>query len=475
MTSPIVAISKYSMIGKHLSITRHLSVCVSFVVILVFFLNEPGAARGAESANEDSPSEAGLAPMGAIESIGVIRINGRIARSGEALWGNELLEAPAIESAQVILNERGMITLGGGSALRLAAVVRDGDGASTLFAYLMAGSMTIKLTHRAGARICASDSIFAVSPGSSARLIVSEGHGRLLSSKGEVKGDSDWRFFRAAYVAHQAGAQMTPGEYKIAPYNFTFGLGGYADIEARSVRYLQFRVTDKDDRPAPDLLLLILLKNNGDSSSAGSINYGATMMRVMTDHNGVAVARFDAGVTIGASAALEVTIVKNSQTLKGNIRIIKPKGFWTLKKALPVMTTAAVAVAVSAVAARSYGGELPTISTPPVEEPVIPDEPVVSDEPDRKSRKRRPPKEGEPECFFHYPPIRGPRKRSEPPHDRRRRRDYPERSHSEKRGDHWKFRGEPGRNSPHPQEPKSRRGGGRMFRGKFGITFSVTP
>jgi hypothetical protein len=153
--------------------------------------------------------------------------------------------------------------------------------------------------------------------------------------KGGVKEDSDWRPFRAAPVALQAGAQMTPGEYKIEPYNFTFGLGGYADIEARSVRYLQFRVTYKDDSPAPDLLLLILLKNNGDSSRAGSINYGETMMRVMTDHNGIATARFEAGVTIGTVSPLEVIIVKNNQALRGNIRIVRPKGFRGSQKAHP--------------------------------------------------------------------------------------------------------------------------------------------
>src|SRR5262249_56193284 len=124
-----------------------------------------------------------------------------------------------------------------------------------------------------------------------ARVPVGKGQGRALWSNGKVKEGADWILFGAAPAALQAGAQMTPGEYKIEPYNFTFGLGGYADIEARSVRYLQFRVTDKDDRPAPDLLLLILLKNNGDSSRAGSINYGATMMRVMTDYNAVATPR----------------------------------------------------------------------------------------------------------------------------------------------------------------------------------------
>jgi hypothetical protein len=169
----------------------------------------------------------------------------------------------------------------------------------------------------------------------------------------------------------QSGAQLTPGEYKIEPYNFTFSLGGYADIEARSARYLQFRVTDKDDRPAPDLLLLILLKKSGgsgDSSDVGTVNFGAVAMRVTTDHNGVATARFDAGVTIGAIAPFEVSIIDPKtnqplQTLTGNIRIVKPKGFWTMNNAGPVMATV-VAAAVAAVAARPRDREIPP--RPPV-------------------------------------------------------------------------------------------------------------
>lgn len=451
-----------------------------------FYGNVGGAAA---SETKTAPS-----PVGAVESVGAIRINKRLAHSGAVLWGNELLEAPAIESAQVTLNETAMITLNGGSALKLVAVPKEGDGASILFAHLVAGSMTIRLDDRAGARICVSDSIFAVSPGSSARLLVSEGHGRLLSSKGEVREDSDWRLFRAAPVALQAGAQLTPGEYKIAPYNFTFGLGGYADIEARSVRYLQFRVTDKDDKPAPDMLLLILLKKIDGSPGAGSINYGAATMSVTTDQDGVATARFDAGVTIGAHAAIEVTIVKNNQTLKGNIRIIKAQGFWTLKNAAPLMTTAAASVAVAAIAARSNGAEF--LATPPaqVEEepgprgetlipgrPVIPfrtvpngkpvpfGEPVLTGEPYRTIRRRRPPREEESECYVYDLPTYGPKKHRESPHDQRRGRDYPERPYS----NHRKFHSASEQNWPHHPEPKSKRGGRRMFRGKFGITFSV--
>jgi len=487
---------------------------VNSLLIMVLIFCQP-VFGGRDGAGTSSETKVSMGPVGAIESLGAIRIDGRVARSGAVLWGNEMLEAPAIENAQVTLNEAGVITLSGGSVIKLASVLRDGEGASTLSAYLISGAMTIRLNDRANARICAKDSIFAFSPGSSARLLVSEGHGRVLSSKGGVKEDSDWRLFRATPVAIQAGAQMTPGEYKIEPYNFTFGLGGYADIEARSVRYLQFRVTDKDDKEAPDLALLILLKNNGDSSGAGSINYGATMMSVSTDVYGVVAVRFDAGVTIGAETQLKVIIVgkkqapentqalknnqapENTQALKNNqapeniqalknnqaleniqalennqalivnIRIVKPKGFWTLKHAGPVMTTAAVAAAtaaVTAIAARSQG-EIPTISPTPVQEP------VMTGEPDIMIKKHRPPNEGEPECLTTHPPIRWPRKPPEAPHARRGREDESERHHSAGRGGHEKFRGDHERNRPHPPEPKSRRGGRRMFRGKFGITF----
>jgi len=352
----------------------------SLLILALIFC--PPAIGGSDGEKTASETRAGIAPAGAIESLGTVRVDGRIARSGAILWGNELLQAPEVESAQIRLKEIGLISLQGGSIIKLASVLRDDEGASTLFAYLVTGAITIKLNDRANARICAGDSIFAFSPGSSARALVREGRGRILSSNGEVKETNDWYLFRSAYVsvnrvigqdAKQGASQMTPGEYKIEPYNFTFGLGGYADIEARSARYLQFRVTDKDDKPAPDLLLLILLKKkggSGDSSDVGTINYGATMMRVTTDHNGVATARFDAGVTIGAIAPFEVIIMKNNQTFTGNIRIVKPKGFWTMKNAGPVMATVAAA-AVAAVAARPSGREIPPRPPVSVSETVV--------------------------------------------------------------------------------------------------------
>jgi len=351
----------------------HRSASSLLILTLIFCQQTMGGSCGGKTASE---VKAGIAPVGSIESLGAIRIDGRVAQSGTILWGNELLQAPAVESAQIKLDEIGQISLQGGSIIKLASVLRAEGGASTLFAYLLTGAMTVRLNDRANARICVGDSIFAFSPGSSARLLVSEGHGRILSFNGSVKEGADWQLFRAVQGAaaqiltNQSGPQMTPGEYRIEPYNFTFGLGGYADIEARSARYLQFRVTDKDDKPAPDLLLLILLKRDGGSFGAGTINYGATMARVTTDHNGVATARFEAGVTIGAIAPIEVIIVKNNQALKGNIRIVKPKGFWTLKKAGSVIGAVAAGTA-AAIVSASRGRETPQ------RPPVIPDEPVV--------------------------------------------------------------------------------------------------
>jgi hypothetical protein len=351
----------------------HRSASSFLILTLIFCQQALGGSGGGKTAPE---ARTGIAPAGAIESLGAIRVDGRVAQSGTRLWGTELLQAPAVESAQITLDEIGLITLRGGSIIKLASIHKAEGGAPTLFAYLLTGAMTVKLNDRAKAQICLGDSIAAFSPGSGARLLISEGHGRILTTDGEVKEVADWRLFQAVHVAmpqaitNQSGPQMTPGEYRIEPYNFTFGLGGYADIEARSARYLQFRVTDKDDRPAPDVLLLIMLKRNGDSSEAGTINYGAAMMRVMTDHNGVATARFEAGVTIGAVTPIEVIIAKNNQALKGNIRIVKPKGFWTIQKAGPVMGAVA-AGAVAAIVSVTRNGE--TQSRPPV----TADEPVV--------------------------------------------------------------------------------------------------
>jgi hypothetical protein len=346
----------------------HRSASSLLILALIFCPQAFGGKAAAEI-------KTGIGPAGVIESLGSIRVNGRIAQSGTILFGNELLQAPGVENAQITLGEIGLITLRGESTIKLAAVMRAEGDAPTLFASLLTGAMTVKLNGRANARICAADSIFAFSPGSSARLLVSEGHGRILSSNGEVKESADWNLFQAVHgaaaqiVTNQSGPQMTPGEYRIEPYNFKFGLGGYADIEARSTRFLQFRVTDKDDNEAPDLPLLILLKNNGDSAGVGTIDYGAVMLSRKTDVHGMVSAPFQAGVTIGAEAQIEVIILKNNQALKGYIRIVKPRGFWTLKKAGTVMGAVAAGTVAAIVSAPR---DRETARPPaPVDEPIV--------------------------------------------------------------------------------------------------------
>src|SRR5262245_30569098 len=161
----------------------------------------PQAFGGNGGGKAAADIKTGIGPAGVIESLGSIRVNGRIAQSGTTLFGNELLQAPGVENAQITLGEIGLITLRGESTIKLASVMRAEGGAPTLFASLLTGAMTVKLNDRANARICAVDSIFAFSPGSSARLIVSEGHGRILSSDGEVKESADWNLFQAVYGA----------------------------------------------------------------------------------------------------------------------------------------------------------------------------------------------------------------------------------------------------------------------------------
>ena len=164
------------------------------ILALIFCPQALGGSGGGKAASD---IKTGIGPAGVIESLGAVRVNGRIAQSGAILWGNELLQAPGVESAQITLGEIGLITLPGGSIIKLASVMRAEGGAPTLFAYLLTGAMTIKLNDRANARICAADSIFAFSPGSSARLLVSEGHGRIVSSNGAVKEGADWNLFQA--------------------------------------------------------------------------------------------------------------------------------------------------------------------------------------------------------------------------------------------------------------------------------------
>ncbi|HKQ78747.1 MAG TPA: hypothetical protein VJ810_33930 [Blastocatellia bacterium] len=352
--------------------------CVSSCLILALIFSP--AANAAVGANDwggadkktgelvgtiNPSSTGGPRPIGSIESLGTIRIDGHIAQTGAALSGGELLQAPPIESAMVSLSGVGQIKLGGGAMIKLASVLSAASGGQEspprheLFASLLAGEISVRLQAGACARIGATRSVFVLPAGSSARIGVREGRGVIISSSGPVAESYDWREFRPELIVmNQEGAQTTPGEYKIEPYNFKFDLGGYADIEARSLRYLQFRVTDKDDKDAPDLALLILLKNRGPSNDVGAINYGDNKMEVVTDPHGVVSVRFDASATVGSVAEIEITIKKNNQVFKGKIRIVKPKGFWTMKNAGPVMGVVA-AVPVIAVALGAFPPKIP--------------------------------------------------------------------------------------------------------------------
>src|SRR5262245_41315720 len=104
MTSRIAII--YSSLKGSLSVTSritHRGVISLLVSALIFC---PPAFGGATRI--DSESKPSASPVGAIESLGAVKIDGRVARNGTALWGNESLQAPAIESARASLDGIGV-------------------------------------------------------------------------------------------------------------------------------------------------------------------------------------------------------------------------------------------------------------------------------------------------------------------------------------------------------------------------------
>src|SRR5262249_30236368 len=127
LTAAIISSSLKGCLPVTSRITRR-GVIFLLVLALIFCTPVFGGDGGVKEASE---SKAALSPVGGIESLGAIRIDRRPAQSGAVLWGNELLEAPAVESAQLTLNYAGVITLSGGSALRLVSVPKEGDGAPT--------------------------------------------------------------------------------------------------------------------------------------------------------------------------------------------------------------------------------------------------------------------------------------------------------------------------------------------------------
>jgi hypothetical protein len=263
--------------------TKYPAITLSLITVLLAGLT-PKSASADKKADEDKPVRlyvtAGTGPIGRIESVNPIPINGRVSPGEQLIWGGEILQAPIDRSVRVSLDSIGQVTLHRGAVARLAATWRrtgDNIGSSILIASLIQGNVVVKLQGNAEAYVEASGSVLTSSLGASFNVGTGENGPVWSATAGTVE------------VEPQPQAQ---GNYMIRP------VGGRAniDVRLRKTRQVQFIVTDEHDKPVPDIPIIITI-----SGGASTFGAGATSVTVPTNALGIASAPVTGGSTAGPS------------------------------------------------------------------------------------------------------------------------------------------------------------------------------
>ncbi|MEK6284558.1 MAG: hypothetical protein AABO57_02345 [Acidobacteriota bacterium] len=319
---------------------------------------------GDNSADQERPirlyATAGFGPIGAIKvnslSRGAVAIDGRIAQGGELIWGGELIKVLADRTARVALDSIGEVTLARGAMVRIATARASSDDAGyrVLVASLAQGSIDVKLNAGAGAYVEAATSAFIASRGASFSVRVQEERASLTRIVGLVRVQD----------------QPVPQDVNIRVVDELgrpVSSGSQLSVRARSTRQVQVQVTDKNDKPLPDLPVLFSLGN----PCLGSLGLGALAGLTLvqkTDKRGIAAVPLVAGAArCAASIVAKVEGTNASVSIQTNVQ--NPT-FWTARNTTLMSAAAAGAgIGIGIAVANSGGGQKITPVPPPTIKP----------------------------------------------------------------------------------------------------------
>jgi len=238
-----------------------------------------------------------------------VAIDGRLARGDESIWGGELITVLHDRTVCIALDSIGVVSLSRGAMVRL----NDGRSASgdssyeVLVASVIHGNVELKLNATAGAYVEAPGSAFIASPGASFKVRVEDGRTSLITVAGTVRVQD----------------QPVPQDVNIRivdDLGRPVSSGSQFSVRARSTRQIQVQVTDKNDKPLPDLPVLFSLGN----PCLGTLGLGAvaglTMMQ-KTDKRGIAAVPLVAGAAkCAASIVAKVEGTNASVSIQTNVQ-----------------------------------------------------------------------------------------------------------------------------------------------------------
>jgi hypothetical protein len=339
--------------------SRHASIVFCLIVVLTFSL-APARTKASGSGTEQQLPirlyvNERFAPIGAIcNSLagGAVAVDGRFAQDNTPIWGGELIKVIGNSRVGVAVDSIGKISLSPGSSARFATA-RASDGEinyKVLVAYLVTGSAIVRLNSEAGAYVEAGRSSFRASRGASFNIKMEEGRGSLLDSTGTV-------------VFQDQPAPQDVNIRVVDELGRPVASGSQFSVRARSTRQIQVQVTDKNDKPLPDLPVLFSLGDPCLGSLGVGALAGASLVQ-KTDNRGIAAVPLVAGAArCTASITAKVEGTNASVTIQASIQA--NVGFWTTQNTVLVAAGAAAAGVVTGVVVANSGGNNNAITPVP--------------------------------------------------------------------------------------------------------------
>ncbi len=316
------------------------------------------------SAGLRAPSPSMLAPIGNVESLEAVEINGVLVKRDAPVWSGDIIQAAPATTSRIAVKGAGEVLLRGGAAVKL----QNDLSANRLTASVIKGEMSVTLNPETSAQIEIGERAYVVSKGAKVSAAWRDGEPFIQTSKGSVMAMGSWSVDAANNVVVVNAQQASTRRTLIKPYN----LGASTDVRARSTRSVQVRVTDENDKPIPDVPVLFLISGasagaGGAGSAAGAAGAGGaasggaggaagasagslagqTSVTVTTNAQGIATTNFNASNFPGSTTRIRATVPGTDAVWEGAFRIIgAPGGFWTPRTAVPVFAIIGAAVGI---------------------------------------------------------------------------------------------------------------------------------
>lgn len=287
-----------------------------------------------------SPSTT-TAPIGSVESLESVQINGTPSGQQSLVWNGDEVRAALGATAQVMLSDIGKVTLRGGSAAKLMTNIES----QSLRAELLSGELNVVLKPESSATVQIAGATFVTTKGAQLRAGMRDGQPFVRATNGRVVSLGRFGLLSGADAVAVAQQQAGPRKYIIKPLN----LGTNTEIRARSTRNIQVQVTDENDRPVPDAPVLFLLGAGGSGGSNAGTLAGQATARSLTNSQGIANVNFTASDNIGSSTRIEIRVENSEAVWQGTLNIIRAAaGFWAPQNAVPIFSVIGAGVALGA-------------------------------------------------------------------------------------------------------------------------------